>query len=144
MNCSYDGRNRLDARIERMVRSSEALAACPEMLGGLGAPRERSEVRGGDGEAVLAGRAKAVTISGRDISRFLVNGAGKTLRLAGMYGIKKAVLKSKSPSCGCGLIYDGTFTGRLKKGDGVTASLLKKNGIQVLTEKYKNLKRADK
>ena len=62
-------------------------------------------------------------------------GAEKVLNIAKVLGVKKAILKSKSPSCGCGLVYDGTFSGKLIEGNGLTAELLIQNGIEVITEK---------
>lgn len=98
-------------------------------------PRERCEISGGDGARVLAKRATVKTLSGKDITGTMVSGARKTLAIAKRLGIKRAVLKSKSPSCGCGMIYDGTFKGKLRKGDGVTAALLLKHGIKIYNEK---------
>jgi uncharacterized protein YbbK (DUF523 family) len=138
IRCTYKGGHKLERKILRLVEESKALPVCPELLGGSGIPRPNCEIKDGDGEDVLDGRAKVITRSGRDISKILIKGAKRTLGIAKKYGIKKAVLKSKSPSCGCARIYDGTFSRRLKKGDGVTAALLRRNRISVFTEKDKN------
>ncbi|MFC1577048.1 DUF523 domain-containing protein [Candidatus Omnitrophota bacterium] len=138
MSCSFDGKSRLNKHIKRLTDRGEAVAVCPELLGGLGAPRESSEIAGGDGSGVLAGSAKVLTGSGKDVSRKFIKGAGEALKVAKIYRSGLAILKSKSPSCGRGRIYDGRFRGRLKKGDGVAASLLSRNGITVISEK--NLK----
>ncbi|MBE3085062.1 MAG: DUF523 domain-containing protein, partial [Bacteroidetes bacterium] len=100
------------------------IPVCPEQLGGLSTPREPSEQNGG----------KVITISGVDVTRSFITGAEQVLILAQIYGIKEAILKQESPSCGCGRIYDGTFSNRLIQGDGVTTILLKKNKIKVITE----------
>lgn len=115
-----------------------AIPVCPEVLGGSSIPREACEISDGDGERVLTGKAKVRTVSGKDVTEKLASGARKTLLMAKRFGIKRAVLKSKSPSCGCGMIYDGTFTGALKKGNGVTAALLLKHSIKIYNEKDKN------
>ena len=137
IRCTYNGSHKLTRKIRRLAEEARALPVCPELLGGSSIPRPSCEIRGGDGQDVLEGRAKVVTHSGKNISRILIKGAARTLGLAKKYGIKKAVLKSKSPSCGAGRIYDGSFSGRLKKGDGVTAALLRRNRIAVFTEKDK-------
>jgi len=134
-NCAHDGRNRLRRRIGRMVAEGRAVAICPEVAGGASVPRETCEISGGDGNDVLMRKACVLTRSGQDVTRTLVNGAKKALQIARRLGIREAVLKSGSPSCGCGRIYDGTFTGSLKRGDGVTAALLRASGIKVYTEK---------
>lgn len=138
IRCTYNGGHKLTRKIRRLAEEAQALPVCPELLGGSSIPRPSSEIRGGDGQDVLKGRAKVVTHSGKDISRVFIKGAARTLGLAKKYGIRKAVLKSKSPSCGVGRIYDGTFSRRLKKGDGVTAALLRRNKIAVFTEKAKS------
>lgn len=137
IRCTYNGNDKLDRRIRLLVGQGKALPVCPEVLGGSNVPRPCCEIRGGDGAGVLDGFAKAVTGSGRDISRVLTGGAARTLAIAKRYGIRNAILKSKSPSCGVGRIYDGSFTGRLVKGDGVTAALLRRSGVNVITEKGK-------
>ena len=97
---------------------------CPEQLGGLSTPREPSEQRGN----------KVITKSGKDVTENFVKGAKEVLKLARLFGIKEAILKQRSPSCGYGQIYDGTFSGTVIKGDGVTTALLKINGIKVISE----------
>ena len=128
--CRYDGRSVPDPEIRALVERGEALAVCPEQLGGLPTPRVPAELTG-SGEDVLEGRARAVTHGGRDVTREFVLGAERALGAALACGAKKALLKGKSPSCGCGRIYDGSFTGALVPGDGVTAALFRRNGIEV-------------
>ena len=130
--CRYDGKSKPDPEIVKLVLSGEALAVCPEQLGGLPTPRVPAELTG-TGEAVLKGLAKAMTRDGRDVTAEFIKGAETTLALALGAGAEKAILKAKSPSCGSGLIYDGTFTGTLREGSGVTAALLIENGVDVET-----------
>lgn len=104
-----------------MVESGEAIAVCPEQMGGLSTPREPSEMVGD----------KVLSKSGRDVTREFEVGAEEALKMALMVNAKEAYLKSKSPSCGCDKIYDGTFSGNLVDGDGIFTKLLKKNGIKV-------------
>jgi uncharacterized protein YbbK (DUF523 family) len=86
------------------------------------------------GEEVLKGNGKVINKKGEDVTDYFLKGAYRTLDLAKRYKIKKAILKAKSPSCGKGNIYDGSFSGKLKQGNGVTTALLLKNNIQVKTE----------
>ena len=107
-----------------LAKRGLAVPVCPEQLGGLPTPRKPSERRG----------ERVVMNDGRDVTAEYRRGAEEALRLARLYGCTAAVLKEKSPSCGCGRVYDGTFSGTLTDGDGVTAALLKENGIKVYGE----------
>ena len=135
INCTFLGTNNLNDKIKKIVDNQTAIALCPEVLGGLGVPRESIELMGGDGGHVLDARARALTASGKDVTRNVIKGANSVLEIVKKYGIKEAVLKSCSPTCGSGSIYDGTFSKTLRAGDGVLAALLKRNGIAVKTEK---------
>lgn len=117
-----------------MVDEGRAIPVCPEVLGGLPVPRSRYEIRDGIGEDVLSGSARVVASDGKDVTVAFIAGATRVLELAKKHGIKRAIMKSKSPSCGFGKIYDGTFAGILKRGNGVAAAMLIKNGISVTTE----------
>lgn len=108
---------------------------CPEQLGGLPTPREPAEIRGGDGNDVLQGRAAVVTRDNCDVTANFVRGAEETLRLAIFLKAKGIILKGGSPSCGYGRIHDGNFTGRWREGNGVTASLLEANHFKIYTIK---------
>ena len=135
INCVYDGTNKFNPVFASLYKSGEAIVFCPEALGGLKArPHAPSEIVGGDGFAVLEDRAKVLSKDGKDVTSFFIKGAKKVLALVKKHHIKKVILKSKSPSCGCGFIYDGTFTKKLIPGYGVTAALLKKNGIEVVSD----------
>ena len=122
--CRYDGRSKADARIQALAEKYELVPVCPEELGGLPTPREPSERKGG----------RVVMRSGRDVTAEYRRGAEAVLTLCLQNGCKAAVLKEKSPSCGCGQVYDGTFSHRLIEGDGVTAELLKAHGVAVYGE----------
>jgi len=135
INCTFRGKNNLNDKVKKLADSGAAIALCPEVYALLGTPREMVELSGGDGNDVLDGKARAVSSSGRDVTEDLVAGSYKILNMAKKYGIREAMLKSNSPACGAGCIYDGTFSGTLKNGDGVLAALLKRNGIKVSTEK---------
>lgn len=93
-------------------------------------PRTRTEITGGNGACVLAGTAKVFDENGSDVTNEFVRGAQAALEIVKRFEIKEAVLKAKSPSCGVGRIYDGSFKARLISGDGVTAALLKKEGVR--------------
>ncbi len=132
--CSHDGKGRLNKKIRRMVDTGAAVPVCPEQLAGLPSPREAAEIEGAGGAAVLDGEGRALARTGKDLSGAFVAGAQKTLQIARQHGCLKAVLKARSPSCGRGQIYDGSFSGRLKGGSGVTAALLMRTGIEVVTD----------
>ena len=122
--CRYDGKSKAKAEVLALQRERVLIPVCPEQLGGLPTPREPSERLG---EAV-------VTKGGADVTAQFSRGAAQALHLARLFGCKKAILKARSPSCGSGTVYDGSFSGRLTDGDGVTAALLKANGITIYSE----------
>ncbi len=124
IKCRYDGKSKEDEKVINLSKREVLIPVCPEQLGGLPTPRESAE-RKGD---------KVFTKSGKDIAGALKKGAEEVLKLAKLFGIKEAIFKQRSPSCGCGQVYDGTFSGKIIKGDGVTTALLKKNGIKVISE----------
>lgn len=134
INCRYDGGTKRNEALMRLASDGLVIPVCPEQLGGCATPRSRSEIAGGDGAGVLCGKCRVITNKGNDVTDYFVRGAEETLKLALLCGVKKAVLKARSPSCGLGRIYDGTFGGILKDGNGVTAELLSKNGIQIFSE----------
>ncbi|MGA7143259.1 MAG: DUF523 domain-containing protein, partial [Desulfobacterales bacterium] len=94
-----------------------------------------AEIVRGDGHTVLNGRSSVISITGQDVTRFFLTGAQKALELARAYIIRLAVFKEGSPSCGSGYIYDGSFSGIKKPGNGVAAALLDKNGVRVFSER---------
>ena len=114
-----------------LVGKGRALLACPEELAGFSAPREKAFFFEGDGNDIISGKGKIITLDGKDITSQMVKGAKKTLQLAKKHNIKYAIMKKTSPSCGYGKIYR---KGRLVKGDGVTAALLKKEGIKIIPD----------
>jgi len=122
--CRYDGNSKSNEKVLKMLQHNQLIPVCPEQLGGLSTPRAPSE-RNGD---------KVITKDGKDITINYQIGAKEVLQIAKLYGCKKAILKTRSPSCGSKQIYDGTFTGTLISRDGVCAELLKKNGIEVISE----------
>ncbi len=132
--CRYDQRAATGADIEAMVQSGEAIPVCPEQMGGLPTPRNPAEMVGGDGFDVLDGRARVLDSQGNDVTDAFIRGAEQALRIAQLVNASAAVLKSKSPSCGSAQIYDGSFSGRMKTGVGVTTALFMRNGISVSSE----------
>ena len=107
------------------------MPVCPEVLGGLPTPRPPVEIVGGDGADVLAGRAQVLTQEGRSVTDAFVEGVGAVVERAHEVGATRAVLKAKSPSCGAGRVYDGTFSGTLADGDGVLAAALRRAGLEI-------------
>jgi uncharacterized protein YbbK (DUF523 family) len=122
--CRYDGGSQYCAAAEALADKYRLVPACPEVLGGMPVPRTPAEIRG----------ARVVSMDGEDRTALFRLGAERTLELARKAGAGKALLKSGSPSCGHGLIHDGSFSGKMALGNGVTAALLEENGIAVRTE----------
>ncbi|MEK3990587.1 DUF523 domain-containing protein [Robertmurraya sp. FSL R5-0851] len=130
----YNGLSSLDEKVHKLVSEKTAITVCPELLGGLETPREPAEIVGGVGEDVLDGKAKVIDCMGKDVTEAFVQGAYETLNVIKKIQATVVVLKENSPSCGSGKIYDGTFTGEKVEGHGVTAALLIRNGVKVITE----------
>ena len=128
VNCKYDGGNNYNEKIMELVRNGDAILVCPEQLGGLTTPRTPSEIK------IVNGIRCVFMEDGRDVTKEYERGANEVLNLAKSLNINKAILKAKSPSCGCGIIYDGTFTKTKISGNGITSQLLLNNGIEVITE----------
>lgn len=128
--CRYDGESREDPELMELVARGEAIPVCPEQLGGLPTPRIPAELNG-SGELVFSGEAQAIRADGQDVSEAFMLGAYAALAIAEEHGAEEAILKAKSPSCGKGKIYDGSFTRTLTEGDGVTAALFEQHGIRV-------------
>ncbi len=134
INCKYNGGNNYNLQVAELVRQGKAIPRCPEQLGGLPTPRLPAEIKGGSARDVLEGTAAVVRMDGVDVTSSYVKGALEVLKLCKDVGIELAILKARSPSCGKGGVYDGTFSGRLVDGDGITAHVLMENGIRVITE----------
>lgn len=132
--CRYDQGAKPYDPVIALVREGKALPVCPEQMGGLPTPRLPAEIVGGDGDDVLDGRARVVNAAGEDVTDQFLAGAREALRMAEAAGAKAAVLKERSPSCGSAAIYDGTFQGAVRPGQGVTAALLRRHGIAVFSE----------
>ena len=123
-NCKYNGGNNYLPTVDALKEHYDLIPVCPERDGGLPTPRVPAE-RVGD---------RVITRDGEDVTSQYVRGAELALQTAQQHSCTKALLKERSPSCGCGLIYDGTFTHTTVPGDGVTAQLLKEHGISVCGE----------
>lgn len=132
----YDGCGKACDAALALQRSEghRLIAVCPEQMGGLPTPRNPAEIVGGSGAEVLQGKARVVDSAGYDVSEAFIKGAQKVLDIAYREGAAGALLKAGSPSCGCRQVYDGTFSGCLKKGEGVTAALLRQHGVAVCPE----------
>ena len=124
--CRYDGNTKPLPKetLNRLMERYQLIPVCPEQLGGLASPRDPSERRGD----------RVYMKNGTDVTAQYRRGAVQVLHLAELFGVRRALLKERSPSCGSGSIYDGSFTGALTAGDGVTAEALKSRGITVYGE----------
>lgn len=119
--CRYDGKTKTNEEVVALVKQGVAIPICPEQLAGLATPRPAMEILG----------ERVVAVTGEEFTEEFAYGARETLRLAQKFGCSQAILKSGSPSCGFGMIYDGTFSGQMSVGNGITAQLLADNGIEV-------------
>ncbi|MEV4760690.1 DUF523 domain-containing protein [Micromonospora sp. NPDC049559] len=128
--CAYDG-NAAKQEVP-LPDAARVRLVCPEVMGGLGTPRDRAEIVGGDGFDVLDGRARVLTYRGEDVTEEYLAGARRVLRIARATGAAGAVLQDYSPSCGCRQVSDGSFRRVRVPGMGVTAALLTRNGYQVV------------
>ena len=131
VRCRYDGGDSRNELVIKQKETDQLIPVCPEEAGGLSTPRPPAEIVGGDGNDVLSGKAKVMTIDGTDVTAAYLKGAHHALQVAQSNGATHVILKARSPSCGCGNIYDGTFSGTLTTGDGVTTALLKRHGITI-------------
>jgi uncharacterized protein YbbK (DUF523 family) len=128
IDCRYDGTSSKIDEIVKLVNEGKAIMICPEQLGGLPTPRDASEI-------ICRNNARhVVSKAGRILDHEFQIGANEALKIAQMFGAQKAILKSRSPSCGHGQIYDGTFSGTLTCGNGITAQLFINNGFEIFDE----------
>jgi uncharacterized protein YbbK (DUF523 family) len=126
-NCRYNGGHSQLNELNKL--DVEWIPVCPEESGGLGTPRPSAEMQG-SAEDILNGKGKVLTNKGKNVTQEFIRGADKSLQSGLEVGVKTAILKSKSPSCGIGKIYDGSFTKTLKTGEGIFAHLCHKNDIE--------------
>lgn len=124
VNCKYNGGNNEDKRVAKLMDTHTVICVCPEVLGGLSTPRTPAEIVGD----------RVVTKDGEDVTEAFYKGAEKALEAAEKYNVDMAILKANSPSCGCGKVYDGTFSKTLVEGDGVFVRMLKEKNIKVYNE----------
>ena len=121
-------------QLARWQDEGRIIALCPEVAGGLPTPRAPAEIPGGQGLDVLNGKAPVITSEGEDVTAAFMDGAQQALALVNRHGIRIAILKANSPSCGNVQTYDGSFSGVKVEGQGVTAALLAGAGVQVFSE----------
>ena len=124
VSCRYDGNSKPNEKIINLKEKYNLIPICPEIMGGLPTPRMSAEIKDG----------RVKTENGIDVTEEYKKGADEAIKLAKLFGCKKAILKENSPSCGCRKIYNGEFTRTLKDGNGITAELFMKNGIDVFGE----------
>lgn len=124
LDCRYCGTGCANEQVIRLGETHRLIPVCPEQMGGMPTPRPPVELVNG----------RAVDGTGADYTEQFEKGANEAVKLAELFHCTCAVLKSRSPSCGCGTVYDGTFSGRLVEGSGMAAEKLKKAGVKVFTE----------
>ena len=135
LKCPWSGDDRYRSNCAVELAKFEALIpVCPEQMGGLSTPRLPQEIQGGTGDDVLDNKFRVINKNGQDVTAEFIKGAEETLKIARQFNIKEFIAKSRSPSCGCGQIYDGTFSGKLLDGDGVTTALLRRNDLRIILE----------
>ena len=131
INCRYDGKSSFSEEAARFLSDKRFVPTCPELLGGLGVPRRPCRFSGGDGQQVLAGSARVVDDTGNDLTDRFVTGAEQTLSIVLQWGVTRALLNERSPSCGVNEVYIGD---EKTPGMGVTAALLKREGIVLISD----------
>jgi len=124
INCKYNGGSSANQKVMKLVKEGKAIPLCPEQLAGFPTPREKREKKD----------SRVITESGEDVTALMEKGARETLAVAKIFDVREAILKARSPSCGKDEVYDGSFSGKIVHGDGITASMLMRNGVKVLTE----------
>ncbi|MBI3926187.1 MAG: DUF523 domain-containing protein [Armatimonadetes bacterium] len=129
--CRYDGGHKAHPAIRKLMQEQTVVPVCPEELGGLGTPRAAAGLEGGDGHSIWAGQARVVNERGEDVTSAFCQGASRALDIARECGAHRAILKARSPSCGCGRT--GGLHGPVE-GDGVFSALLRRHGLELLTE----------
>ena len=135
MRCNWSGNDNKNDRAIELSKVETLIPVCPEQLGGLATPRAPQEIQGGTGEDVLDNACRVLNKNGEDVTTEFIRGAEETLEIVRQLNIKEFIARSRSPSCGCGRVYDGTFRDRLIDGDGVTTALLRRSGIRITPEK---------
>jgi uncharacterized protein YbbK (DUF523 family) len=124
-----------DPILQRWLQEGRVVPVCPEVAGGLPTPRAPAEIaEGAGGLEVLRQAARVMDATGRDVSEQFRQGAGQALQLIRSKGIRIAILKEGSPSCGTGYTYDGSFTGKKVEQPGVAAGGLREAGVRVFNE----------
>ena len=130
IDCKYNRKNNKNDKVIELLKDHDLIPVCPEIMGGLTTPRTPAEIR----KNIRKNKNEVITKDGKNVTKQYQKGAEEALKIAKLYNCQIAILKEKSPSCGCGRIYDGTFTGTLIDGDGITARLLKEHGIKIIGE----------
>lgn len=125
INCKYNGKNNLEPIFLQLLNEGKLVPICPEQLGGLKTPRVPAEIKED---------RKVINKDGIDVTYEYNLGAKRALEILKALDIKKVIFRRRSPSCGCGEIYDGSFQGTIIEGNGITTELLLKNGIEVITD----------
>ncbi len=134
LDTRLDGRCRRFPSVASLASRFTLIPVCPEQLGGAPTPRHAAEISGGAGAEVLAGEARVFSVEGADVTDLFLRGAEQVARIARLAGCGAAVLKARSPSCGVGTTYDGSFSHTLQLGSGVTAARLQQEGLSLYTE----------
>lgn len=131
---AYDGGARPQDKLVTLAAQGRVVPVCPEMAGGLPTPRPSAEIVGRDGDDVLDGRARVLTVTEEDVTGAFLRGAEYALAVVQRYAITTAILKQRSPSCGSTQIYDGTHSGQRRDGLGVTTALLRRHDVTIWSE----------
>jgi uncharacterized protein YbbK (DUF523 family) len=130
LNCRFDGRSKVNESFIASLKNAQLVPFCPEQLGGLPTPRNRAWITNGDGKDVLMGSSKVIDEGDKDVTSQFIKGVTETEKLVSLFHIKKAYLKSKSPSCGVGKIYRDK---NLVTGNGVCATMLLRKNIELIS-----------
>ncbi len=132
VNCRYDGTHRaLDPKlITKLTKELYLIPICPEQWGGLPTPRSPAQFSGGTGRDLIQGKARILNEEGEEITHYLLKAAKEILKLVGLFDIKIAIFKDRSPACGVEQVYRD---GKIVSGEGVVTSALRTRGVKVLS-----------
>ena len=133
-NCRYDGKDQKNMEMMYLIENGNAILICPEVLGGMRVPRNPAEIQSGNGIDVWAGKAKVLDNQGKDVTEAFKRGAIQAYEQLKAAAIDIVILKERSPSCGSNWVYDGSFTGKVLPGGGVTTAYFRAKGIRVYSE----------
>lgn len=133
IDCKYSGKNNKNEKLLEFLKGKDIIPICPEQLGGLKTPRQMAELKSSAKE-IIENKGIVITKDNKDVTKEFLKGGYEILKYLELFDIEKAILKEGSPSCGSNFVYDGSFSSKKIKGQGITAYLLEKEGVKLSSE----------